>query len=238
MVHDYGYYPTGSYSVNATHSCTSVRYLKTKEVLGILDDIKWYIKGDLKDGFRQFGTHPVDWKYQVYCNGVDEHYIDLACPFGKTNSTLEFCPPVALLAKSLAQRYAYTFKTAGPVLGTHVDNIFGGFKRNLGLDRAIHFRRYMCETSMALSMSFNMKLTKTPPPALVQVILGRKYNSHTRRVVTAEDKRLKYLRRLRKTILDSTSTRRELEKLHGNLNYVANIEPFGRPFLAHITSAI
>ena len=26
IVHDYGYFPTRSYSVNATHSCTSVKY--------------------------------------------------------------------------------------------------------------------------------------------------------------------------------------------------------------------
>ena len=32
IVHDYGYYHTNSYSVNATHSCTSVKYLSSKEV--------------------------------------------------------------------------------------------------------------------------------------------------------------------------------------------------------------
>ena len=52
IVHDYGYYPKGSYSVNSAHSCTSVRYLTTKEVVSIVDDVTWYIKGDLKDGFR------------------------------------------------------------------------------------------------------------------------------------------------------------------------------------------
>ena len=39
IVHDYGYYQTGSYSVNATHSCTSVRYLSFKEVAKILDGV-------------------------------------------------------------------------------------------------------------------------------------------------------------------------------------------------------
>ena len=39
IVHDYGYYPKESYSVNATHSCTSVRYLTTKEVVDILDEV-------------------------------------------------------------------------------------------------------------------------------------------------------------------------------------------------------
>ena len=135
IVYDYGYYPDKSYSVNATHSCTSVRYLTTKEVVAILDSVTYYIKGDFESGFRQFGTHPVDWRFQVYCNGPEEHYIDLACPFGKTNSPLEFCPPVALLAKSLAVRYAEKFRVRSPVLGTHVDDIFGGFKSNRSLVR-------------------------------------------------------------------------------------------------------
>ena len=39
IVHDYGYYPRGSYSVNAAHSCTSVQYLSAKEVAEILDGV-------------------------------------------------------------------------------------------------------------------------------------------------------------------------------------------------------
>ena len=37
IVHDYGYYPAGSYSVNATHSCTRVKYLSAKQVMQVLD---------------------------------------------------------------------------------------------------------------------------------------------------------------------------------------------------------
>ena len=39
IVHDYGYFPRGSYSVNATHSCTSVKYLTLPEVTSILDGV-------------------------------------------------------------------------------------------------------------------------------------------------------------------------------------------------------
>ena len=105
IVHDYGYFPKGSYSINATHSSTTVKYPALRERVAILQDIYWYVKADLANGFRQFGTHPKDWRYQVYCNGPREHYIDLACPFGKTNSTIEFCPPVALFAKSVVANY-------------------------------------------------------------------------------------------------------------------------------------
>ena len=37
IVHDYGYHPAGSYSINATHSCTSVKFLTLQEIANILD---------------------------------------------------------------------------------------------------------------------------------------------------------------------------------------------------------
>ena len=40
IVHDYGFYILGSYSVNATHSCTRVIYHTTQEVTEILDGVK------------------------------------------------------------------------------------------------------------------------------------------------------------------------------------------------------
>ena len=35
ITHDYGYYPRGSYSINAAHSSTTVRYLSVKERVNI-----------------------------------------------------------------------------------------------------------------------------------------------------------------------------------------------------------
>ena len=180
----------------------------------------------------------MDWRFQVYCNGPQEHYIDLACPFGKTNSPLEFCPPVALFAKSVAIRYAEEHGTRAPVLGSHVDDIFGGFKSTPNVARATHFRGWMCAAGKHLTMKFNMKPKKTPPPARKQTILGRRFNSTTRRITTDRTKREKYLGRVRSMILEPTTTRKKLEKLHGCLSYVADIEPFGRPFLAHLTNAM
>ena len=155
IVHDYGHYKKGSYSINATHSSTSVRYLSFRERVGILQNVKWYIKADLDAGFRQFGTHPADWRFQVYCNGRNEHYIDIACPFGKTNSTLEFCPLVSLFAKSAAVIYAQTKNDKVPLLGTHVDDIFGGFPGDKSYSRAADFRSYLTSTGSALTLNFN-----------------------------------------------------------------------------------
>ena len=60
IVHDYGHYTKGSYSINATHSSTRVRYLSFTERVQILAKVKYYIKADLATGFRQFGMHPAD----------------------------------------------------------------------------------------------------------------------------------------------------------------------------------
>ena len=99
---------------------------------------------------------------QVYCNGSNEHYIDLACPFGKTNSPLEFCPPVSLLAKSAACRYAEAMNCTGPRLGTHVDDIFGGFKSDNSYEKALHFREYLCSMGRSLTVEFNLKKRLRP----------------------------------------------------------------------------
>ena len=113
----------------------------------------------------------------MYCNGTDEHYIDLAYPFGKTNSSLEFCPPVRLFAESAAIRYSQCFSTKAPVLGTYVDDIFGGFKDSSSYGVAAHFRKFLIETGARLSIILNPKVEKTPLPAKEEVILGRHFNS-------------------------------------------------------------
>ena len=167
-----------------------------KEIVEIVERVTWLIKADLESGYRQFGAHPVDWRFQVYCNGPNEHYIDLACPFGKTNSALEFCPPVELFAKSLAVRHSRMFRIPAPILGTHVDDIFGGFKDCDCYQRASHFRMFLCRTGEYLTIRFNSKVEKTPMPDRIQVILGRRFDSSLARVNTAKKKVVKYRLRI------------------------------------------
>ena len=49
---------------------------------------------------------------------------------------------------------------------------------------------------------------------------------------------MKYRLRIAALLATTTTTRKELEKIHGCLNYVAGVEPFGRPFLANLTTAM
>ena len=93
----------------------------------------------------------------MYCTGYNEHYIDLACPFGKTNSTLEFCPPVALFAKSVAARYKPKKQGSVTKLGSYVDDIFGGLTNDHSYDRAMNFRKHLCQTGIRLTLEFNMQ---------------------------------------------------------------------------------
>ena len=193
---------------------------------------------DLKQGFRQFGTHPKDWRFQVYCNGPSEHYIDLACPFGKTNSTLDFCPPVTLFAKSVVARFKEQRPDHSPILGSYVDDIFGGLMKDPSYGRALAFRKYIHDTGTALTLKFNMLVHKSPLPAKQQVVLGCLYDSSKRHVRTAEKKRVKYLQYIRLHLKSPKTTLQMIQKLHGYLNFAAEVAPFGRPFLACLTNAI
>ena len=89
-----------------------------------------------------------------------------------------------------------------------------------------------------MTFVFNLKPTKTPLPARKQVILGCLYDSVERRVRTSADKQKKYVARIRDMLNADRASVRDVLKLHGNLNYAAGVTPFGRPFLASLTTAI
>ena len=96
---------------------------------------------------------------------------------------------------------------------------------------------FLISVGANLRFIFNPKEKKTPLPARSQVILGRLFNSTSNRVTTA-NKRKKYRLRNASMLSTDVTTRIEVEKIHGCLNYVAEVEPFGRPCLAHLTIAM
>jgi len=237
-VHDYGFYQRGSYSINAAHANTSVRYDSIRRRVIVLEGVSWYIKADLKSGYRQFGTHPSDWRFQVYCNGAEEHYIDIACPFGKTNSSLEFCPPVKLFAMSVAEHWSERSSYQRPRLSSYVDDIYGGIPDCASFEAALSLRNFLCDKGEELTFVFNRKPNKTPMPARQQVILGCLYDSTTRKMRSSANKVKKYVARIDKALRGDTVTAQEIMSLHGNLVFAANVAPFGRPFLAPLSSLV
>ena len=135
-------------------------------------------------------------------------------------------------------RYSQERGGPQPKLGSYVDDIFGGFPRCESFGRALDLRRYLCYTGASVTLIFNLKPSKTPLPARKQVILGRLYNSTTRRVRTEQKKQQKYRKKIKDVLEEKLTTVNDIQKLHGYLNYVACVFPFGRPFLAVLATAI
>ena len=90
IIHNYSHGYAGR-SINDALIDNSVQYISFKKRVELLQHIKWYIKLDLKDGYRQLPVHPSEWKTQIYSMGPSEYYIDLTMPFGKANYSKLFC---------------------------------------------------------------------------------------------------------------------------------------------------
>ena len=90
IIHNYSHEYNGR-SINDALLENSVQYISFKRRVQLLQHIKYYIKMDLKDGYRQLPVHPSEWRTQIYSLGQSEYYIDLAMPFGKANSSKIFC---------------------------------------------------------------------------------------------------------------------------------------------------
>ena len=69
--------------------------------------------------------HPSEWRTQVYSLGPSEHYIDLAMPFGKANSSKIFCRWASLWFNSCIANFNKKFNVQA-VLDSYVDDAFGG----------------------------------------------------------------------------------------------------------------
>ena len=96
-----------------------------------------------------------------------------------------------------------------------MDDIFGGIKRCTEYDEACRFREFLIGVGHNLTIIFNPKEKKTPLPAQAQVILGRLFNSVTRRVNTADNKRAKYRARIAEMLSSDFTTRKDMENFMG-----------------------
>ena len=125
IIHNYSYPSPRAHSVNSALINTSVAYISFKERVKLLAKVEWYIKADLKNGYRQLPVHPSDWHTQVYALGPSEHYIDLNMPFGKANSSKIFCTWTSAWCYSFHVHFENHFSI--PIaLATYIDDFFGG----------------------------------------------------------------------------------------------------------------
>ena len=173
IVHNYSSKVNGL-SLNDALNDTSVKYISFKKRVHLLHKMKWYIKVDLKEGYRQLAVHPSEWHTQVYMLNNNEYYIDIAMPFGKANSSSLFCMWTDLWFSSFL--YWFNLKYDFPAtLGSYVDDAFGGTNTEKDAHTMIVELLQMGRKTFSI---FNAKKTGCPARALE--ILGLLYSSITK----------------------------------------------------------
>ena len=129
IIHNYSSPSADKGSVNSALLNTSVQYISFVERTKQLSMVNWFVKVDLKNGYRQLGVHPSEWFTQVYSLGKNEFYIDLNMPFGKSNSSKIFCRWTTAWCKAFSKHFYEKFKIL-PILESYVDDFFGGPKKS------------------------------------------------------------------------------------------------------------
>ena len=104
IIHNYSS-KIGGRSINDCLIDNSTAYISFKGRVRLLNSARWFVKMDLKDGYRQLAVHPSEWRTQVYTLGPSEFYIDIAMPFGKANSSKLFCRWTSLWFDSCLARF-------------------------------------------------------------------------------------------------------------------------------------
>ena len=209
-----------------------MKYIAFKERVRLLQHVKWYIKLDLKDGYRQLPVHPSEWKTQVYPVGPTEYYIDLAMPFGKANSSKIFCRWASLWFTSCVSRFNTKYK-ARAVLGSYVDDGFGGDKDYSTAQALIRF-----VTDAGNRHGTLVNAAKTRGPAIAMVILGLQYHSMRKICSLDPAKVTKYSTHISELLMQNWVTSKDLERMVGRLEFAAWVEPYGRPLLTFLSSYI
>ena len=231
IIHNYSHEFNGV-SLNDCLLDNSTKYINFKDRVVLLEKASYYVKLDLKDGYRQLAVHPSEWRTQVYALGAEEHYIDIAMPFGKSNSSKLFCRWAALWFESCIYRFNQKHGSAA-VLGSYVDDAFGGATTQVLAKKLIAFI-----TTMGAMLGATVNSKKTEGPATSMVILGFRYDSRARVCNLDPAKVSRYTARLQRILTRGWATSKELERVVGNLQFAAWVEPFGRPLLSFIAKEI
>ena len=237
IIHNYSYPQKTSDSVNSALTNTSVEYITFKERVALIAQVDWYLKVDLKNGYRQLPVHPSDWHTQVYSLGPNEYYIDITMPFGKANSARVFCTWTSAWCRSFKfhfQNY-YAFQIA---LAVYMDDFFGGPIRTESLERKRAYTLFEDLIIIGAVTSASMNTEKCVKPARSQDILGMNFNSVMKACCLAKTKITKYIAKLSKFRKSGVASSKELQKIVGYLVYAAWVMPFGRPFISHMSHFI
>ena len=236
IIHNYSYPSKKSGSINAALINTSVSYISFKNRVAQLSKVDWYIKADLKNGYRQLPVHPTDWHTQIYSLGPNEFYIDIAMPFGKANSSKVFCTWTSAWCNSFKFHFQNQY-SAYIILLSYVDDFFGGPIRTGALLHDKKIAKLMLENIIVIGEITNTcaNLEKCKEPARRMVILGIMFDSIKKSCYLAHAKISKYCNCLTLVRTSKTCTSKLLQKIIGYLVFASWVIPYGRPFISHIS---
>ena len=222
IIHNYSYPSAKIGSVNSALINTSVSYISFRERVALLEKVDWFIKADLKNGYRQLPVHPSDWHTQVYSLGPNEYFIDLNMPFGKANSSKIFCTWTTAWRISFQFHFqnCYSIPIA---LSSYVDDFFGGPVRTGSKRNDKKNARLLLENLISIGDYTNtrMNLDKCLPPARIMDMLGIVFNSIKRTCYLPVKKTTKYIGRLELIQKNKRSSSKQLEKIIGNLVFAS-----------------
>ena len=239
IIHNYSHPNKHVGSINSALTHTSVSYITFKERVAQLDQVDWFLKVDLKNGYRQLPVHPSDWHTQIYSLGPNEFYIDVTMPFGKANSARVFC----MWSEAWCESFKFHFhreRRFAISLSVYMDDFFGGPIRTESLVRDFKNAQKLFKDliNMGAVTNTHMNALKCEKPARSMVILGLNFNSKLRACFLGKSKLAKYKSKLawvRKTV---NIPSKDLQKLVGYLVYAAWVMPFGRPYISRISHFI
>lgn len=236
IIHNYSHPDKFSGSINSALTNTSVKYNTFKERVSCLSRVDWFVKVDLKNGYRQLPVHPSDWHTQIYSLGPNEFYIDITMPFGKANSSRIFCRWTSAWCKSFKFHFQNHYSI--PIsLTVYMDDFFGGPIRSESLSKGLKEARILIRNLIEIGAVTNthMNLEKCVGPARSMDIIGMNFNSIKRACFLSKTKSIKYRLRLSKLRESETASSKELQKVVGYLVYASWVCPFGRPFISTIS---
>ena len=236
IIHNYSFPDARVASVNSALKNTSVKYISFRNRVKVLSRVDWYVKADLKNGYRQLPVHPTDWHTQVYSLSASEYYIDLNMPFGKANSAKIFCTWTSAWCYSFRCHFQNHFSIP-IVLASYIDDFFGGPVSSGSLKRDKDRAKLLLSSLIEWGALTNtrMNLDKCAGPSRCLEILGLYYNSITKKCSLSEKKQRKYINRLIMLRIARAETPKNLEKIVGYLGFASWVIPYGKPFISHIS---
>lgn len=230
MIHHLSW-PEDHTSVNAgiCDDMASVQYVRLSDAVRVLE--KWgqgtqMAKCDVEEAYRQLPVRPADYPLLGF-RWKEQFYFDKRLPMGCRSSCRTFQMFSDILADVTRQ-----IRPTGTILNLLDDYLFigrPGTSDAFALQSAFEL---ICQT-----IRLPLKASKSVKPTSCLTFLGLELDSDHMQVRLPEDKRLKFLEKLRKFRVTTAPAIDEWRSLAGSLSYAVVAIPTGRAFLRRLFQA-